>query len=360
LSSTIDFLPGMRLETRLQIGDWTDFDALLAQIIAGIESGRPVAHPVTVLGLVDSPALQLEAARIWMKRVCPANDFLGTIPRRVRTDKLRIGYFFRVARDHPTPASFAELIETHDRSRFEVFGFSLGTESDDHARRRLSAAFDEFTDVATASDRDVATLARRIELDIAIDLGGCAHNGRPGIFALRAAPIQVSYLSHPGTLGTCSIDYMVADATVVTPESEARFTEKIAYLPDTCVVDDQKRQIAARFFSRSELGLPPVGFVFCCFDAGNKMLPCPSRFCSSPRVTQHSKPTSARTQHVIASIPAALSSRADYRRINISLVIGQPICSWTRCPTMRAPRRGMRCGRAYPFSPWQASPSLVD
>lgn len=273
LSPGIDFLPGVRMETRLQTCDWTEFDSLLAEITAGVESGRPVSHPFNLLGLVDSPSLQLEAARIWMSRACPADDSLGPIPRRARTERLRIGYFSPDFREHPTCRLLAELIETHDRSRFDVLGFSFGPDTDDEARTRLSAAFDQFTDVDAVSNRDVASLARRLEVDIAIDLSGYTHNGRPGIFALRAAPIQVSYLGYLGTLGASYMDYIVADPVVVTPESEARFTEKIAYLPDTFQVNDRKRRIAARVFTRDELGLPPVGFVFSCFNTSYKILP---------------------------------------------------------------------------------------
>jgi len=273
LSPGIEFLPGVRMETRLQTCDWTEFESLLAEITAGVESGRPVSHPFNLLGLVDSPSLQLKAARIWMSRACPADESLGPIPRWARHEKLRVGYFSPDFREHPTSRLLAELIETHDRSRFEVFGFSFGPDTDDEARRRLIAGFDQFTDVDTVSNRDVASLARSLELDIAVDLGGYTHNGRLGIFALRAAPIQVSYLGYLGTLGTSYIDYVLADPVVVTPASAAQFTEKVVYLPDTFQVNDRKRRIAERIFTRAELGLPPAGFVFCCFNTSYKILP---------------------------------------------------------------------------------------
>ena len=93
------------------------------------------------------------------------------------------------------------------------------------------------------------------------------------IFALRAAPVQVSYLGYLGTMGAGYIDYIIADRTVVTPESESHYSEKIIYLPDNFLPFDSRYAIADRTFSREELGLPVAGFVFCCFNNNYKILP---------------------------------------------------------------------------------------
>jgi len=273
LSPDTEFLPGARLVTSLQTCDWIALEPLLAQITTGIEQGRPVVLPREALGLLDDPSLQLQAARIWVQNAGPAGDGLGPIARRTRGKKLRIGYFSGDFSLHPSAWQLAPLIETHDRSRFEVLGFAAGPDTNDDARQRLVSAFDQFIDVDGRSDRDVALLARRLELDIAIDLGGYTDRGRPGMFALRAAPLQVSHLGYPGTLGAEYMDYVVADRVVVTRDSESHFAEKLVYLPDTFQVNDRERRMADRIFTRAELGLPPVGFVFCCFSRGDKILP---------------------------------------------------------------------------------------
>jgi predicted O-linked N-acetylglucosamine transferase (SPINDLY family) len=83
----------------------------------------------------------------------------------------------------------------------------------------------------------------------------------------------VSYLGYLGTMGASYIDYIVADRTVVTPTSEDHFSEKVIYLPDVHQVNDRKRRIADEVFTREDLGLPPTGFVFCCFNTSYKILP---------------------------------------------------------------------------------------
>src|SRR5271163_3613467 len=117
-------------------------------------------------------------------------------------------------------------------------------------------------------------LARTLEIDIAVDLKGFTADCRTGIFAFRAAPVQVNYLGYPGTMGAEYIDYIIADPTLV-PESDQRhYMEKIAYLPHSYMPhDDRDRLIADRTFERAEFGLPESGFVFCCFNNAYKLNP---------------------------------------------------------------------------------------
>jgi predicted O-linked N-acetylglucosamine transferase (SPINDLY family) len=123
------------------------------------------------------------------------------------------------------------------------------------------------------SDREVAQRARDIGIDIAVDLKGHTRGSRGGIFALRAAPLQVSYLGFPGTFGAAYMDYLVADRIVVPERLQAHYTEKLIYLPDSYQANDTHREISDRRFSRDELGLPDQGFVFCCFNNNFKITP---------------------------------------------------------------------------------------
>jgi len=127
--------------------------------------------------------------------------------------------------------------------------------------------------VRDSSDRAVAELARRLDIDVAIDLMGFTNHCRPGIFALRAAPVQVSYLGYPGTMGVSYMDYLIADRTVIPEGREADYDEKIIRLPDCYQVNDRQRCIADPIFTREELGLPQEGFVFCCFNNSCKITP---------------------------------------------------------------------------------------
>jgi predicted O-linked N-acetylglucosamine transferase (SPINDLY family) len=273
LKPDFEFLPGAHLESSLMICDWSDFDALVEQAAAGIQNDANVCEPFVFMGLSHSARLQHKAARIWVSRACPANDALGPIVPRARARKVTVGYFSCDFHEHPVGRLLAELIELHDRSRFEVIAFSFGAQTDDPLQQRLTRAFDRFFDLRDKSNLEIAALARSLNVDIAVDLGGHTRGNRAGIFALRAAPVQMHYLGYLGTFGASYMDYVVADRTVVMPQTEAHFSEKIIYLPDSHQVNDRKRRIADKTFTREQLGLPRTGFVFCCFNTNYKILP---------------------------------------------------------------------------------------
>ena len=120
---------------------------------------------------------------------------------------------------------------------------------------------------------EVARLARELGIDIAVDLMGFTERSRTGIFACRAAPVQVNYLGYAGTLGSDYMDYLIADATLIPEQHRADYAEKIAWLPHTFQVNDSSRPISARQFTRRELGLPEQGFVFCNLNNYFKLTP---------------------------------------------------------------------------------------
>jgi len=166
-----------------------------------------------------------------------------------------------------------ELIELHDRSRFEILGISLGPDDQSDIRARLMRAFDQFYDVQGKNDREIATLLNDMQVDIAIERSGYTTDARPEILASRPAPIQASYIGFPGSLGADFIDYVIADPTTVPFDQQKFYTEKIVHLPDCYLVSDSKRVIAECTPTRHEAELPTQGFVFCCFNNNYKINP---------------------------------------------------------------------------------------
>ena len=266
------FLYGAYLYARMQICDWRDSDRQTSDLTAKIERGEKAMPAFPMLALTDSLSLQRKAAEIWVNDKYPSNDALGAIPARPQHDRIRIGYFSMDFHEHPVAYLTAELFEIHDREKFEVYAFSYGPDTQDAMRKRLEKAFDKFIDVRDRSDKDVAELARALEIDIAIDLAGHTADARTGIFALRAAPIQTGYLGYLGTMGATYIDYALADKSLIPVENRRHFAEKIVYLP-SFQVNDSKRTISKKIFTREELGLPETGFVFCCFNNTYKITP---------------------------------------------------------------------------------------
>ena len=268
-----EYLFGLLFNTRMWVCDWTGYEEQIAGLKTRIERGMKCSSCFTVLTLIDSLAVQRKAAEIWVADKHPANNVLGPIPKRVRAPKIRIGYYSADFHNHATTFLMAGLLELHDRSCFELIGFSFGPDRQDEMRQRVCAAFDQFIDVREKSDEEVAQLSRSWNIDIAVDLKGFTEDSRNGIFSYRTAPVQVSYLGYPGTVGAPYMDYLLADRTLVPEESQQHYSEKIVYLPGSYQVNDRQRRISERVFTKAEVGLPEQGFVFCCFNNNYKITP---------------------------------------------------------------------------------------
>jgi predicted O-linked N-acetylglucosamine transferase (SPINDLY family) len=262
-----------KLHTKMSLCVWNDLSGQLAQVESALAQDLLIAPPFPLFGLTDNPALQLLASKLYAKDKFSGSGTLGEVTKRLPDGKIRIGYYSADFHNHATSYLMAELFEVHDSQRFELYGFSFGPDQQDEMRQRVSGGFGHFFDVVNKSDREVAAMSRELGVDIAIDLKGFTQNSRTGIFAERCAPIQVSYLGYPGTMGAPYFDYIVADKTVIPPESQQHFSEKIVYLPHSYQVNDSKRKISDKVFTRTELGLPESGFVFCCFNNNYKIVP---------------------------------------------------------------------------------------
>jgi predicted O-linked N-acetylglucosamine transferase (SPINDLY family) len=272
------WLPGNRRATKMWVARWDGLEADLADIARGLAAQQPVCSPLTLATLSDSPALLRTAARVWaqnsVEKLCaPNRSQLTELVRRPRTERIRIAYFSSDLRSHPVAFLTAGLFEHHDRTKFDVTAFAFGPQTNDAILSRLRAAFDRFLEVHHHSDIEVVRLARELGIDIAIDLNGYTAHNRAPLFALRVAPIQVSYLGFPGTLGAGFMDYLIADATVIPPPLQSHYTEQIAYLPGSFMPFDSRYGVSDRPFTRAEQGLPATGTVFCCFNSSNKILP---------------------------------------------------------------------------------------
>lgn len=235
--------------------------------------GEPVA-PFAMLALDGDPANQRRRATAYAEEQFGAiRPLPDNTPAAGRPARLRIGYFSSDFYQHATMYLMVHLLELHDRDNFEVHAFSYGPTPRDAMHHRVRAAVEHFHDVHEVGDEQIALLARERGIDIAVDLKGYTQNGRAGLFAHRAAPVQISYLGYPGTLGLPAMDYIVADRRVLPEAQAAHYSESIIYLPHSYQVNDSGRDISAQCPSRLEAGLPAQGFVFCCFNNSYKIGP---------------------------------------------------------------------------------------
>ncbi len=275
LGAAIDYLPGHRLRSRLQVARWDGWDAAVDDAAARVRQGSRAAMPFDLLSIVDDPALHRRCAEIYAQDRCPADGTLGPLPppaARAPGRRIHVGYFSSDFYEHATLHLMLEMLERHDRARFELTAFSFGTYRDDAWRQRLARSVDRVVDVHARSDREAAALARQLGVDIAVDLKGHTNSARAGIFGWRAAPLQAAFLGYPGSFGSPLMDYAIADRTVVPDSGLAHWTERVVRLPG-CYQPNMARREVAPLPSRAAAGLPAGAFVYASFNASYKITP---------------------------------------------------------------------------------------
>lgn len=259
---------------RLMACDWRGYEVLTQHFVAQARAGRDTCQPFIMMMFAEHSADISRAARTRSARRSPARAplYLGQ-PRR--EGKIRIGYVSSDFQDHPVAHLLAGVLESHDRERFEIFGYSIGLTSDHEVGRRIRAACDSFHDMSQTYDLDVAKAIREHDIDIAISLGGHTAGSRLDIFSHRPAAVQVNYQGYPGTIGAPYVDYLIADRFTVSPEETGFYDEKIVWMPHTyqptSYRDEPPRPGPPP--SRASEGLPDKGFVFLAFNGSSKITP---------------------------------------------------------------------------------------
>jgi predicted O-linked N-acetylglucosamine transferase (SPINDLY family) len=252
--------------------DWENWRTAWQQLAAALPDTREVVSPFSLLCEPLTAAQQLSYARRLPKQLNINVDHDHQSPPRTHRERVRIGYFSSDFYENAVAYLIAEVLELHDRSRFEVFAYSYGPDDNSPMRARMSAACEHFIDLARDPDDVAAARIRADEPDILIDLKGYTMGARPSILARRPCAIQVNWLGYPGTMGAGFIDYLIADPFIIPPDQESNYAERVLRMPHCYQPNDRKRPIAPTL-DRAAYGLPESGFVFCSFNQGYKITP---------------------------------------------------------------------------------------
>lgn len=248
--------------------DWELADESL-QRLRGSPAGLQALHPFLALSLCDQPAEQLQVAAARAATVTAAAG-AATWPAASASERIRVAYVSSDLHDHAIAHLLVGLLERHDHERFEIHAVSLQRHGSSAIEARLRRAVHTYHDVSALSDAATVDLLRGLNIDIAVDLNGYTVGARPGIFAARAASVQVSYLGYAGTLGAQYMDYVIADEVVIPPGEDCWYTERVVRLPHCYLPNDDRRAIAPAP-ERTLAGLPESGFVFCAFSQPYKI-----------------------------------------------------------------------------------------
>jgi predicted O-linked N-acetylglucosamine transferase (SPINDLY family) len=274
LNTSLLYASSLLVYCQGQLCAWTGLAARHESIQRELEasSDQPV-NAFAALSIPLSPAMQLHVARRWARDFAPPSPPAFSAPTVRRTTGLRVGYVSSDFRTHATAFLLAEVWERHDRTRLTTHAYSIGPRETSALRKRIESAFDRFVDCA---DDTIEQTARHIiddGVDVLVDLNGYTTHAKSEIFALRPAPVQISWLGYLGTLGADWYDYVLTDRFVCPLEQQPFFTERFLYLPDCYCPSDTRRPVAVVQPDPMACGLPEQGFVFCCFNSTYKILP---------------------------------------------------------------------------------------
>ena len=252
--------------------DWSGWDDYVAEFRKAASADDYPIEPAVSFMAFHVPLSGAErkgvAQRVasWLEAKCPP---LPPAQRRTRP-VMRLGILSPDFREHLNAYCILPLFELLDRSRFELFAYSLAADDGSGIRGKLMRAAHRFRDIHLLNDEDAARQIRRDDVDVLVDLAGHSSGGRFGITARRPARKQIAYLGFPGSLGSRRIDAAIVDEIVAGNEDE--WTEPRLLLPCSYFLYDFRQPPPDLGLSRTEYGLPQ-DFVYCAFHKAEKITP---------------------------------------------------------------------------------------
>jgi predicted O-linked N-acetylglucosamine transferase (SPINDLY family) len=263
---------GVLCHSKLKLGMWDGIEKIKSQIRNHeIDVARKFG-PFDFSSLLDDPQQQLKVAQSYMQRLCEHVSHAQLEISKPK-QKIKVAYISPDYHEHPVTYLITELIETHSRDQFEIYGFSLKERPNSQAKERIVKAFDHFIDISQLSIKESVSLIRSHDIDIAVDLCGFTADGKPEIFGHRVAPIQMSYIGYLGSMGSTCYDYLIADKTLIPEQSQSYYAEKIIYLPTYQVNDSKRARPEKPANIKEQMGLPQNSIVFASFNSQFKYNP---------------------------------------------------------------------------------------
>jgi len=246
------------------------------QILPSVQPFHALVYPLSLAEMQAIAAKYAERAKMNVALL----DFpkFRFRPKPRNTTRLKIGYVSSDLGNHPLSHLMQSVFGMHDKGNFEVTCYALTSHDQSTWRDKIESEVEHFKDISGLQNGDAARLINADGIDILINLNGYTKGARNEIFALRPAPLQVSYMGFCGTMGADYIQYMVVDKEVIPPQYRQYYTESLIYMPHSYFVNDHAQ--SARFvFEPSELptrahyGVPEDKFVFCNFNQIYKVDP---------------------------------------------------------------------------------------
>jgi len=261
---------GHLLGCKNEICDWDGLKTIISTItkkIVNENSKEYPSHPL--LNHIDSLDI--------IKQLLDSDsnkERSSKLIQKSKNKKVNIGYFSGDFKEHPVGLIVSKLFSLHNKNEFEIFGFSSNPEHnpDDKITKEILNSVDKFYDINKKSDKEIISDVKNCGIDIAIDLAGFTKHTKLSLFRKRIAPIQINFLGYPGTTGKFN-DYIVGDKYLIPEKSKKFYYEKIFYVPNFFLPNNNKESPPDDTFNKKSLNIPENSFVFGCFNNNTKINP---------------------------------------------------------------------------------------
>ncbi len=272
INPNYEFILGKLIYCNMILCEWHELNFLINQVEIALDKNKKVIAPFILLALFDSPELQLKSSKIFSKDKL-LDSKINYKSKQERSEKIKIGYFSPDFRNHPVLHLIEDIFKYHDKSKFDVYAFSLEPNKNDYMTDKIKPYFKEFLEIKNLSNTSIFDLARKIGLDIAIDLCGYTALNRAEIFSNRLASVQINFLGYPGTMGAEYIDYIIADEDIIPENEKENYSEDVIYLPNCYQPNTEFKNITKDNLNKKDFNLPENKIVYCNFGPSYKITP---------------------------------------------------------------------------------------
>ena len=263
---------GKLLHCKMTICDWTNFNQNIKIIEESINNNENIIEPFPLLSINDNPKLQKINAGLYNNYKFQNNLVKKSKKKFNKRNKIKVGYFGAEFYNHPVLKVTKDVFKNHNKSNFEIYGFSHGTVKDE-LTLEIEKHFNKFFDITRMSETEVTNLCNKIGIDIAVNLTGYTSESRNEIFFNRVAPIQISYLGYSGTMNANYMDYIIADNILITNKNYKNFSEQIINMPVSFFPNPSKFEISKKNITKEDVKLPTDKFIFGSFNNSYKITP---------------------------------------------------------------------------------------
>lgn len=136
--------------------------------------------------------------------------------------RLRLGYV-APAIGNQLRQFLMPVLENHDRETTHVTVYT-----NDAPAGEIAA--DQVRVLGAMTDTDAARLIRKDRIDVLIDLWGHTSGSRLGVFGLKPAPVQVSWMNYVQTTGMPAMDYLLHPDCFNVPGAQDHCVERLWHI----------------------------------------------------------------------------------------------------------------------------------